>query len=446
MVEPSDDKPLHVLVATPAGLAGQGGIDRIMATLKAELGRQPRDDIDVRFRPSRGPGPVALSVFHMLGFCLAMTVAHLSRRCDVVHINLASHGSTYRKLVISGWAAMLGVPYVLHLHGGGYMRFWPEADTLLSRRIGAMFRKAAGVIVLGKVWRDFVLRKVPQAEGRVVILPNATETPSLPHKGGGDKVHILFLGRIEKDKGTPELCKALGLMADLPGWRATIAGAGEVEALRARLKELGLEGRVAVPGWQGAADVARLLSEADILTLPSFVENQPISIIEGMAAGLAVVATPVGAVEDIVSDGETGLLVPPGDVPALRNALSRLVEEPELRRRMGEAGKARHRLTSGFEEVRFVHEALPDLDHGKIDLGADFMGRRLKAPLLISSMTGGPARADDIPPPQFPSGLPSPGDVGNDVPDGGYTPGPTIVITPGSTGTVLPSRRRTPAS
>ena len=60
------------------------------------------------------------------------------------------------------------------------------------------------------------------------------------------------------------------------------------------------------------------------------------------------------------------------------------------------AGKARHRLASGFEAVRFVHEALPDLDHGKIDLGADFMGRRLKAPLLISSMTGGPARAEAI--------------------------------------------------
>ncbi|WP_332660724.1 type 2 isopentenyl-diphosphate Delta-isomerase [Brevundimonas sp.] len=60
------------------------------------------------------------------------------------------------------------------------------------------------------------------------------------------------------------------------------------------------------------------------------------------------------------------------------------------------SGKAQHGLDSGFADVRFVHEALPDLDHGKIDLGADFLGRRLKAPLLISSMTGGPARAEAI--------------------------------------------------
>lgn len=60
------------------------------------------------------------------------------------------------------------------------------------------------------------------------------------------------------------------------------------------------------------------------------------------------------------------------------------------------SGAARHGRASGFAEVRFAHEALPDLDHGKIDLGADFLGRRLQAPLLISSMTGGPARAEAI--------------------------------------------------
>jgi isopentenyl-diphosphate delta-isomerase len=60
------------------------------------------------------------------------------------------------------------------------------------------------------------------------------------------------------------------------------------------------------------------------------------------------------------------------------------------------SGRARHGRDTGLDTVRFVHEALPDLDYGKIDLGADFLGRRLKAPLLISSMTGGPARAEAI--------------------------------------------------
>src|SRR3954465_3949490 len=60
------------------------------------------------------------------------------------------------------------------------------------------------------------------------------------------------------------------------------------------------------------------------------------------------------------------------------------------------SGAGRHANDAGFDQVRFVHEALPDLDHAKIDLGADFLGRRLKAPLLISAQTGGPAGAEAI--------------------------------------------------
>lgn len=335
---------VNVLVATPAGGTGQGGIDRIMASLKRELERHIRPDIDMRLLATRGSGHVAGSIPHAFAFCVNMLAARLRGRIDVVHINLASHGSTYRKLAIAGWAKMLGIPYVLHLHGGEYMAFWSDEDTFVNRRIRAMFAGASRIIVLGRIWRDFILRKVPEAEGGLAVVPNATEVPTLPHQGGGDSVHILFLGRIEKEKGTSELCEALGQMAGVAGWRATVAGTGDVDGMRLRLKELGISDRVDVPGWQGPEDVARLLSQADILALPSFIENQPISIIEGMAAGLAVVATPVGAVEDIVGDGETGLLVPPGDVGALRDALTRLVEEPDLRKRLGEAGRATHRL------------------------------------------------------------------------------------------------------
>ena len=334
---------VHVLATTPSGETGQGGVDRIMASLKHELARRPRADIDLRFLATRGNGHVALSSFNILAFCLAMLAGRLRGKVDVVHINLASYGSTYRKLVIAAHARMLGIPYVLHLHGGEYAVFWSDKDSFINRRILSMFEKAERIIVLGRAWRDFVARRSALAAERVVIVPNATKAPPASGRGGGDAVHILFLGRIEKKKGIDELCEAFHAMKDLPGWRATIAGNGEEEALRLRLTELGLSQRVAVPGWQGPQAVSDLLLQADVLALPSHVENLPVSIIEAMAAGLAVVATPVGAVEDIVSDGETGLLVPPGDAAALKDALARLVQDPALRRRMGDAGRAVHR-------------------------------------------------------------------------------------------------------
>ncbi|MEZ2128034.1 MULTISPECIES: glycosyltransferase family 4 protein [unclassified Sinorhizobium] len=340
---PDLDRPLHVLVATPAGLAGQGGIDRIMSTLRAELARQARDDISVRFRASRGSGSVLLSVFYMLGFCFEMTVAHLFRRCDIVHINLSSFGSTYRKMIIARWARLLGIAYVLHLHGAEYQTFWTANESLLATHIRAMFENAGGIVVLGRVWADFVAKQAPASAGRILIIPNAAAAPSTKHVGGGDKVHILFLGRVGKRKGVPQLIAALEHMRDLPGWRATIAGDGEVEEARAEISRLGLADRVEIPGWVGADDVANLIATADILTLPSFAENLPVSVIEGMAAGLAVVTTPVGAVSDIVRNGESGLLIEPGDVEALSAALTTLTKDEHLRKKLGEAAQQVHR-------------------------------------------------------------------------------------------------------
>lgn len=313
-----------------------------MGALKRELDRRSGRDIEAQFLVSRGSGPTALSVLAMAGVCLSMVAARVAGRVDVVHINLSSHGSTYRKLVIAACARMLGMAYVLHLHGSQYQTFWTESG-FLSRRIRSLFEHAARVIVLGRIWRDFVTARAPGTADKIVIVPNATETPSLPHRGGGEQMHVLFLGRVGERKGTPQLIEALAQLSSIEGWRATIAGDGEVEAMRAKAAALALATRVSLPGWVGPDEVASLIASADILALPSFAENLPVSVIEGMAAGLAVVTTPVGAVEDIIVDEQSGLLVPPGDVDALTEALRRLIEDPALRARLGAAALAIHR-------------------------------------------------------------------------------------------------------
>ncbi|HEY4202425.1 MAG TPA: glycosyltransferase family 4 protein [Devosiaceae bacterium] len=337
------DRNIHVLITTPSGVTGRGGIDRVMGSLKAELERQGPCDVEASFASTRGTGYVALSLFHTLRFCFKMLFGRLFGRVDVVHINVSSNGSTYRKMVIAWWARLLRIPYVLHLHSGYYHAFWSDRDTLLNRLIRDMFEAAAQVVVLGRVWRDLVAARAPRTASSIVIIPNATEVPSRAHVGGGERVHILFLGRLSDGKGVPQLGAALKNMEQLPGWRATIAGDGEVEAARRKAVELGLHDRVDIPGWVGPDQVATLLAEADILVLPSFIENLPLSVIEGMASGLAIVTTPVGAVEDIITNEETGLLVPPGDVAALTTALTRLVEDPALRTRLGQAAMAVHR-------------------------------------------------------------------------------------------------------
>ena len=175
-------------------------------------------------------------------------------------------------------------------------------------------------------------------------------------------------------KGRTATRRSTGATFDPPNWRATLAGDENVTEVRSAIAALGLCGRVHIPGyWIGPAEVEDLITHADVLVLPSFNEGLPMSVIEGMAGGLAVVTTPVGAVRDVIEHEKTGLLVPPGDVPALAKAMQRLIEDPGLRERLGREAKrfhqanleissyARHLSQIWWEVAREFSDA-PDVD------------------------------------------------------------------------------------
>ena len=145
------------------------------------------------------------------------------------------------------------------------------------------------------------------------------------------------LGRLDPQKGFDLLIRALPLVPDAT---VVIVGDGPERAGLERLaRELGVTDRVLITGWSEQARA--YLGSFDIFVLPSRFEGFPLSIVEAMLARLPVVATDVGSIAEAVLDGETGFLVPAEDVDALAGALQRLLADPELRRRLGESGRAR---------------------------------------------------------------------------------------------------------
>lgn len=154
---------------------------------------------------------------------------------------------------------------------------------------------------------------------------------------------VVFVGVDWVRKGGPELVEAMALVrAGMPDASVTVVGCTPQDAGDARVV-----GRVPLD------DVPRHLAAAGVFCLPTRVEPFGVAIVEAMRAGLPVVATSVGAVPDMVEDGGNGLLVPPGDVPALAEALRTLMSDPDLRRRLG-------RRSAEIAARRFTWESVVD--------------------------------------------------------------------------------------
>lgn len=170
---------------------------------------------------------------------------------------------------------------------------------------------------------------------------------------GADQCVGLLAARIDHLKGHEVLLDALAILKKR-GLALTMLFAGdgkERPAREARAQELGLTpDDVRFLGFRN--DIADLLGASDIFVLPSFSEGLPLSVLEGMAQGLPIVATTVGGIPEVVTQNQEGILVPPKDAQALADALAQVVQNSELRRTLGQAGK--QRVTSEFTFAKML--------------------------------------------------------------------------------------------
>ena len=333
-----------------------GGISSLFLQLRAQPCANPAPEIVFFTTHDGGRNALLCFPLRLVKFIRALT----RDRIDLCHINLSVRGSTLRKLIFGWICRRLGCPYVIHLHGSTYREFFEHLPAPAKTIVQRFFRNAAGVIVLGTVWRDYVVSAIGVEPERITVLPNAVAGPVTFSAAQNDDVpRILFLGRLGERKGVPELIEALASpqMRAL-SWTATLAGDGDIARFRSQANALALADRVAFPGWVDPEQAAHLLQASHILVLPSHAENLPLSMLEAMAYGLCPIVTPVGAIPDVIKDGGNGILVPVGDAAALASALAGIVGQPEKRRRLAAKARADFQANYDIRDYRKKLEAI----------------------------------------------------------------------------------------
>jgi glycosyltransferase involved in cell wall biosynthesis len=285
-------------------------------------------------------------IWRLLTGPLMLAARILLADADIVHLNTSLNARAWwRDLSLLLAAKLCGARTIYQIHGGMLPQHFSKALRVPAALVRAVLSLPDAVVVLARcelaAYRAFLPKQ------RVLALPNAIDSaryrPRRVARPPEAPLRLVSVGRLAPDKGLPELLEGLA-MARGRGVdaRLAIAGGGPLEGeLKTLAAKLGLADVVRFVGPVFDGSKIALLESSDVLALPSHFEGLPYALLEGMAAGLPVIVTRVGAIPDVVDHGVHGLFVPIDSPRAICRAIVRLAGERALLPVMGIAGQQR---------------------------------------------------------------------------------------------------------
>lgn len=319
-------------------LAGMGGIRTVVeGYIQAGL----FDEIDCTYVTTHRPGSHWTKMAAALSGWAGVAARLVTLDAPLVHVHLSSRASFWRKSVVCLLARLAGRPYLLHVHGSEFEQFYGECSPWARRIIRGVLARADLVLALSEAWRKTLQRISPQA--RLDVLTNAVPLPPLDETRDREKRQptVLFLGEVARHKGVLELARSfVPVSRQFPQLKLVYGGTGSADQeVRKLTAELELNDRVEFTGWLEAQRKRAQYAGATMFVLPSYVEGMPMALLEAMSWGLPTISTAVGGVPEVITHEVNGLLVAPGDTEALAAAIARLMSDPALRQRLGEAAR-----------------------------------------------------------------------------------------------------------
>ncbi len=360
---------LRVTIRSPEGLVDPADLEEaarthrcleqplsaFLAAARAELLRSPgrvfrvlRHSLALSRASERGV------IRHLAYVAEALLLAALfrERRIEHLHVHFGTNAAKVALLV----RELGGPPFSVTVHGPD------EFDSVPGHALGEWMREAAFTLGVSHYTTAQLRRWAPLGDWeRIHVLRCAVDESNFDAAPLPETGPFLTVARFSAQKGLPLLIEALqraverGVDASL-----VLVGDGELRApLERRIAELGLGARVRITGWIAESAVREELARARCFVLPSFAEGLPVSIMEAMAAARPVIATAIAGIPELVRPGETGWLVPAGDVSALAAAIEEAAfASGDALRAMGRAAAARVRLRHSLADQVAGLEAL----------------------------------------------------------------------------------------
>ena len=280
---------------------------------------------------------------------------------DVLHVHMAAQASFDRKAFFIRKAKKLSKKIIIHQHAADFDAYFLEqADDKKRERIRTVFSMADNVIVLSKEWEEFFGEHVCD-KNKIIVIHNGIMISEVKKKDYLKK-NILMLGRLGERKGTYDLLEAIPhVLKQIPNCMFYLGGDGDIQKCRELIKQKNLQDHVSLLGWIDDAKKKEYFENCSIFVLPSHHEGMPMALLEAMGHGLASISTNVGGISSVIENETCGILIQAGDVSQLTRALIRLLEDSELRQKIGEAGQKHimenFNVESGIQKLISLYES-----------------------------------------------------------------------------------------
>jgi len=286
---------------------------------------------------SSSPG-IKAHLYQLFYFAEAVVLADHLQKQGVTHLH--NHIATASCSVAMLASEVSGIPYSFTLHGPDIF-FEPH-----RWRLDLKIEKARFVACISDFCRSQAMAFSAPAHWSKLHIAHCGVEPER-YESDAEKQdhgpHLTFVGRLAAVKGLPVLFDALPqILQDFPDLKVTLIGDGPERAqLEQDVQNAGLGNVVEFAGYRSQSDVADMLQQTDMLVLPSFAEGVPVVLMEAMAARIPVVTTQIAGIPELVENGVSGMLVPPGDTDAFAQAINALLADKTLRLQMGQAGRTK---------------------------------------------------------------------------------------------------------